>query len=145
MSRARCLVVATLASGLAAVPGPLASGEAKPKKPSLELRAVPRMAFSPVTIMFTAELKGGDDVEQYYCPELEWEWDDGGKSVQEADCPPFEPGVSKIPRRFTAEHLFKYSGGYRVSVRLRKADKLVAKSEVTVTVRQGLGETERRY
>ena len=59
----------------------------KLKKPKLDLRATPRMAFSPVNVLLVAELTGGDDVEEYYCPELEWDWDDGGKSVHEADCP----------------------------------------------------------
>ena len=63
--------------------------EAKPKKPTLDIRVSPRMAFSPVTVHLVAELKGGDDIEEYYCPEIEWDWDDGGKSVHEADCPPF--------------------------------------------------------
>jgi len=145
MNGMRAVVVCAIAALLGAHPGTRASAEAKPKKPTLELRAVPRMAFSPVTILFIAELKGGDDVEQYYCPQVEWEWSDGGKSVQEGDCPPFEPGTSKITRRFTTEHLFKYSGGYRVAVRLLRVDKTIAKAEVSVTVRPGLGEPERRY
>ena len=31
----------------------------KPKRPGLDLRATPRMAFSPAEVLFTAELKGG--------------------------------------------------------------------------------------
>ena len=64
----------------------------KPRKPRLDLRAAPRMAFSPVNVLLTAELTGGDDVDEYYCPEIEWNWDDGGKSVHEADCAPLEAG-----------------------------------------------------
>ena len=60
---------------------PLLPRDAKPKKPRLDLRATPRMAFSPVNVFLTAELTGGDDVEDYHCPELEWDWDDGGKST----------------------------------------------------------------
>ena len=37
----------------------------KPRKPRLDLRAAPRMAFSPVNVFFIAELQGGDDVEEY--------------------------------------------------------------------------------
>jgi len=144
MNATRVLLVGAVAVLLGTSPG-TGAAETKPKKPTLELRAVPRMSFSPVTILFIAELKGGDDVEQYYCPEVEWEWSDGGKSVQESDCPPYEAGTSKIGRRFTTEHLFKYSGGYRVSVRLLKAGKSFAKADVSVTVRPGLGEPERRY
>ena len=71
---------------------PASSEETKDKRPSLSLRAMPRFAFSPVNVLFVAELQGGDDIEDYYCPEVEWEWDDGGKSVKEADCPPFVAG-----------------------------------------------------
>ncbi len=111
----------------------------KPKKPELELRISPRFAFSPANIFFTAELKGGDDVEQLYCPEVEWEWGDGGKSVQEADCDPWAAG-SKIERRFTAEHTFTLAGLYSTRVTLRKSDKTVAAQTVQITVRPGVGD-----
>lgn len=117
-----------------------ASGAAKPKKPKLDLRATPRFAFSPAQILFTAELTGGDDVEDFYCPELEWEWDDGGKSVKEADCPPFESGVTKIERRFTQTHVFDRAGVYGVRLTMRHAGRTLAKQTFTVTVRPGLGD-----
>ncbi|HVR71442.1 MAG TPA: hypothetical protein VMT87_11420 [Vicinamibacteria bacterium] len=116
------------------------AAEAKPKKPRLELRATPRMAFSPVNVFFTAELTGGDDVEEYYCPELEWEWDDGGKSTQESDCAPFEAGKTKIERRFTNDHEYRRAGVYNVKVTMRRADRSLAASNVRVTVRPGLGD-----
>src|SRR5689334_21735839 len=109
------LLAVVLATGSA--PG---AEEAKPKKPKLDLRATPRMAFSPVNILLTAELTGGEDVEDYYCPELEWDWDDGGKSVHEADCPEYETGKSKIERRFTAEHEYPKAGTYNVKLTMRK-------------------------
>jgi PKD repeat protein len=126
-----------LAAALA-VPG--AADEAKPKKPKLDLRATPRMAFSPVNILLTAELTGGDDVEEYYCPELEWEWDDGGKSVHEADCPAYEAGVSKIERRFTAEHEYRKAGMYSVKLTMRHANRTLAQTTIKITVRPGLGD-----
>jgi hypothetical protein len=111
----------------------------KGKKPHLELRVVPRMAFSPVTAFFTAELVGGSDVEEFYCPELEWEWDDGGKSVQESDCPAYTDGA-KIERRFTAEHEYRKAGTYNVRVTLRRSSKNLVAQTVRVTVRPGLGD-----
>ena len=36
-----------------------AEEQPKPKKPKLDIRATPRMAFSPVNILLTAELTGG--------------------------------------------------------------------------------------
>jgi len=111
----------------------------KGKKPGLELRATPRFSFSPAEIFFTAELKGGDDVEEAYCPEVEWEWGDGGKSVHEADCDPWSP-ATKIERRFTAHHTFQFAGLYRAKVTLRKSGKNIMSQTVQVTVRAGLGD-----
>jgi hypothetical protein len=116
-----------------------ADGAAKPKKPRLDLRATPRMGFSPVHVLFTAELLGGDDVEEFHCPEIEWEWDDGGKTIREADCAPFEPGTS-IQRRFTAEHTFRRANVYRVKATMRRNNKTLAAASVNVTVRAGLGD-----
>jgi hypothetical protein len=108
------------------------------RKPRLELRATPRMAFSPVMVLATAELRGGDIAEEFYCPALEWDWDDGGKSGQESDCPPFEPGM-EMDRRFTAEHAYRRAGVYQVTVKLKRADRSVAVASTTVHVRSGLG------
>jgi len=132
---AACLFV-TAALAVPATP----ADEAKPKKPKLDLRATPRMAFSPVNVLLTAELTGGDDVEEYYCPELEWEWDDGGKSVHEADCPAYEAGVSKIERRFTAEHEYRKAGMYSVKLTMRHANRTLAQTTIKITVRPGLGD-----
>jgi hypothetical protein len=111
----------------------------KTKKPALELRSSPRFAFSPASILFTAELKGGDDVEELYCPEIEWEWGDGGKSVKEADCDPWTPGAS-IERRFSQSHTFQFAGIYRVKVTLRKVDKAILSQSLSLTIRAGLGD-----
>jgi hypothetical protein len=136
---ARCCAAVLFALLLATpVPG-RAAEEKKPKKPDLDLRASPRWAFSPAEILFTAELKGGDDVEEFYCPELEWEWGDGGKSVQESDCDPWTP-ATKIERRFTAHHTYARAGLYYVRVSLHKTGKMIAGQSVQVTIRAGLGD-----
>jgi hypothetical protein len=111
----------------------------KSHKPRLDLRAAPRMAFSPVNVLLTAELTGGEDVDQFYCPELEWNWDDGGKSVHESDCPPLEAG-GVFERRFTAEHAFRQAGVYNVKVTMRKANRSIAVATATVTVHAGAGD-----
>jgi hypothetical protein len=128
-----------LAAVLASAPAPAADAP-KPKKPKLDLRATPRMAFSPVNVLLVAELSGGDDVEEFYCPELEWEWDDGGKSVHEADCPAYEAGVSKIERRFTVEHEYRKAGLYNVKLTMRRANRTLAQTTIKITVRPGLGD-----
>jgi len=126
---------------LTAVPALVAEDKkASSKRPGLDLRATPRMAFSPADIFFTAELKGGDDNnEELYCPELTWEWGDGGKSVEESDCEPYTESA-KIERRFTAHHTYGRAAVYSVKVTLRKSGKSVAAQTVQVTVRPGLGD-----
>jgi PKD repeat protein len=131
------LPVTLLAAAVLALSAPAARA---PKKPKLDIRATPRMAFSPVNILLTAELTGGDDVEDFYCPELEWDWDDGGKSVHEADCPEYEAGKSKIERRFTAEHAYDKAGIYSVKLTMRHANKTLAQQTIKITVRPGLGD-----
>ena len=137
-SRGRVLVAVALAA--VTVGAGLAEAGDKPKKPRLDLRATPKFAFSPVNVLLTAELMGGDDVEELYCPELEWDWDDGGKSVHEADCPPFEAGSTKLERRFTAAHEYRRAGSYNVKVTMRRAGRAIAAANVRVNVRAGLGD-----
>ena len=128
------LLLAASAASTAYAAGP------KVKKPRLDLRATPRMAFSPVRVLLTAELMGGGDVEEYHCPEIEWDWDDGGKSVHESDCKPFEAGVTLIERRFTADHQYNKAGVYNIRITMRRTNRPLATAAVRVTVRPGLGD-----
>ena len=59
------LVAAIVAASVVAVPEPAGSDDKKKKgkKPELSVRATPRFSFSPATVLFTAELKGGDDMD----------------------------------------------------------------------------------
>jgi hypothetical protein len=135
MPRLLAVLLLTAVSAL-----PAEDKKASPKRPGLDLRATPRMAFSPADIFFTAELKGGDDNhEDLYCPEVTWEWGDGGKSVEESDCEPYTES-SKIERRFTAHHTYGRAAVYAVKVTLRKSGRSVAAQTVQVTVRPGLGD-----
>jgi len=131
---ALCVASPVLASG-----GGDETKEKKGKRPALEVRATPRFAFSPADIMLTAELKGGDDVEELYCPEIEWEFGDGDKSIQEADCDPWTP-TTKLDRRFTVHHVFKFAGNYLVRVTLSKSGKTIMTQTMQMTVRAGLGD-----
>jgi hypothetical protein len=113
--------------------------EKKGKKPALELRATPRFAFSPANILLTAELKGGDDVEELYCPEVEWEFGDGDRSTQEADCDPWTP-TTKLERRFTVHHVFRFAGAYVIRVTLRKSGRDLMTQTYQLSIRAGLGD-----
>ena len=141
LSRAAAVVAALslLAPGIARASSEDQSKKDKGKRPALEIRPTPRFAFSPANIFFTAELKGGDNVEALYCPEVEWEWGDGGKSVQEADCDPWTD-ATQIQRRFTANHTYQFAGLYRVKITLRKSNKDMMSQTVSITIRAGLGD-----
>jgi hypothetical protein len=121
------LVVAALAA-----PAP-ADDRPKSRRPRLDLRATPRFSFIPANVLATAELNGGEDGEEFYCPALVWDWDDGGRSAHQADCPPFEPGIP-LERRFTAEHAYRRPGVYTVTVRMLRARRALAIASATVTV-----------
>src|SRR5262245_24578768 len=99
---------------LLALAAPVQPGEAKTRKPRLSLRATPRVAMPPVNVLLVAQLEGGDDTEDYYCPGQEWEWGDGARSAYESDCPPFQPGV-EFTRRFSAMHAYSRPGDYQVT------------------------------
>lgn len=105
----------------------------KPRKPRLDLRTSPRFSFTPANVFATAELNGGDDDEEFYCPALVWDWDDGGRSAHEADCPPFRAGMT-LERRFTAEHAYFRPGVYNVTVHMLRANRALAVASATVTV-----------
>jgi hypothetical protein len=104
------LTVAGLA--VAGATGVLA--QQKNERPRLLLRALPNVAVAPARVVFTAELQGGsDDFEDYYCPSIEWDWDDGTRSESSTDCEPFEAGKTAIRRRYSVQHVFRRDGPYR--------------------------------
>jgi hypothetical protein len=111
----------------------------KPRRPRLDLRATPRVAFSPVDVLVTAELTGGDEAEEFHCPAILWEWDDGAKSTQESDCEPLAAG-GELERRFTAHHAYRRAGTYNVKITMQRSTRTLAVATTTVTVRPGLAD-----
>ena len=133
--RATAVLILATALGFPAT----TSSSDKEGKPKLDLRVSPRFAFSPVTVMITANLVGGGDIADYHCPELEWDWDDGAKSAHESDCEPLGDDGT-IQRRFTASHEYRRAGNYSVKLTLRKGDRPLAVQTVRVTVRPGIAD-----
>jgi hypothetical protein len=122
---------------------------AAPDKPKLALKANPPMAFSPARIVVTGELTGvANDNQDFYCPSVEWEWGDGTKSEESADCEPYEAGKSEIKRHFTTDHTYRIEEvqgippgaqqdyhDFHIQLRLRKSGKVIASAGTTVKIK----------
>lgn len=109
------------------------------RKPSLSLRATPVAGFAPLRVRVTVDLRGGaDDYQDLYCAGVEWDWGDDLKSGNSEDCAPYVAGTSEIRRRYSAEHVYRYEGTYKLTLRLKQRDRVVASGSATVEVRPGL-------
>ena len=104
------------------------------------LRVSPKTGFAPLRIMLTAELRGGEETEKFYCPRVEWEWPDGTRSAEESDCPEFERR-DDYPRSWRREILSE-AGALTFTVRFYKGDRLLSKVSETVSVLEGRAVTD---
>jgi hypothetical protein len=140
----RALMVATAAVAVALSASLMAQqkddkpGKEDGKRPRLSLRAQPSVAVAPARIVLTAELVGGtEDLEEFYCPTIEWAWGDDTVSESTVDCEPYESGKSEIKRRFTVQHLFRRAGSYKVYFHMKRKAKTIASASATVQVQPG--------
>ena len=144
MTNLRPMAIGTLVALACAslLAGPLSArpqDAEKKEKPKISVRASPQAGFSPLRIVLTAELKGGDnDHPEFYCPTVEWVWGDDTRAQTTGDCDPYEPGKSQIQRRYTISRVFKTSGEYRVEFRLKQKDKNVGGGSIVVRVQPGV-------
>lgn len=109
-------------------------------KPSLSIRATPLSGFAPMKVSVSVAVQGGaDDYQDFYCPSVEWDWDDGTKSQEKIDCDPYQAGKSAIRRTYRAEHRYEFGGTeFRVQFRLKQKNKTVASTSTTVRVQPGI-------
>jgi hypothetical protein len=121
------LVIALMFSAAAVVSAGADKNSDKAKKATLKVKASPAIAFSP-----------GSDNEQLYCAAVEWQWGDGTKSDQKADCDPYVSGQSEIKRHFVVDRVFDTWGDYHVTLTLKQKDKIVAFGSTLVKIRPGL-------
>ena len=135
------LLAALLAALFAASSSVLAAG------PKLKLKA-PRTTFMRprmpnerrrprITLRITAQLTDLDeveDLEEYYCLEEVWEWDDDTDSEYAPDCDPYEEGMD-LKRRFSASHQFSEPGTYTVWLRLQRNGETVIAGNAKVLIR----------
>ena len=138
LRRVSCLGVAAAVVCLAAV---LHGQQAVAKKPSLSLKATPPVGFTPLRVVVVVDVKdGSDDYADFYCAGVEWDWGDGTISENSSDCDPYEAGKSTIRRRFTADHVFRQQGQFKVVFKLKQKTKQVAAVSTNVQVRGGVGD-----
>jgi hypothetical protein len=112
----------------------------EPAKPKVELKANPSFAMlgigprASATVRFRLTVKDGGD-ENFYCPRIEWEWEDETKATEESDCPPFESAQKEDHERtWTKSHQFWEPGNHVIRARLYKGDKLIRTLDAKVEV-----------
>lgn len=127
----RAVVLLALAS--LATPLATAADQRASRRPVLTLRATPGVSFAPANVLFVAELVGGDTLEDFYCPEIVWDFDDGRRSASQTECEPFGAD-SALERRFLVRQSYTQAGQYRPTITLRRSDAVVARAAVTVLV-----------
>ena len=133
-----CALAVVLAVLWSPAPSLGAQQETDDKKPSLSLRATPPVGFTPLRVRLVVDVKGGsDDYAEFYCAAVEWDWGDGTVSESSSDCDPYEPGKSTIRRRFTAEHVFRQRGAYKIIFKLKQKTRQVGAATSSVEVRAG--------
>ena len=142
MQHVNRVAVLSVASLLAIGAVVLAQTDSKPKpdakRPQVSLKATPASGMVPVRVSGVAELKGGDDdFQEYYCPTIEWNWDDGTVSETSNDCEPYESGKSQIRRKYMVTHPYKQGGYYRISFRLKQKQKIVGGATTVVQLLGG--------
>ena len=109
-----------------------------PKRPQISLKATPASGMVPIRVSGIAELKGGDDdFQDYYCPTIEWNWDDGTVSESSNDCEPYEAGKSQIKRKYSVTHPYKQGGHYRITFKMKQKQKVVGGANTVVQLLGG--------
>jgi hypothetical protein len=133
----RCLVVVLLTAMLGFGAGLSASEEKVPsEKTTLRLRALPNVAVKPARIFLSGFLSGDRDLERYICPEVEWRFGDGERSILSPDCRSLEDeGDTAIDRLWSTHHSYRWSGVYDVMLILRNDGRAVATATTQVVVR----------
>src|SRR5262245_59707811 len=120
---------------------PVQGQQPEAKKPTLSIKVTPPFGFSPLRVRASADMKdGSDDYADFYCATIEWDWGDGTMSETTSDCEPYVAGKSKINRRFSADHVYRLGGSYRILLRLKQKTKTVGTASATIQVRASAGE-----
>ena len=113
-----------------------------PPKLHLTLRASASSVVTGTPVVFTAQLTGGEESEEFYCLTRQWDWGDETKSLEEGECPPYKVGETPVERRFSTQRAFD-QGSRTVFLTLSKNGKEVAKAKIGIKVSPRLGQSLR--
>ncbi|MEO8359776.1 MAG: hypothetical protein ABI672_07075 [Vicinamibacteria bacterium] len=123
----------------------LATGSAA--KPTIEFKPLRRITQLSVgqcdaEVLFSLRVADGG-VEDYYCPKVVFEWEDGTRSIEESDCPPFDQaGADDHKRSWTRSRKFQGSGTFTVQAHLCHGERRIKSVKTTVIVAGWEGQSE---
>ena len=108
-------------------------------KPTVEFKPLRRMTQLQVgscdaEVSFSLRVFDGG-AEDYYCPKVVFEWEDGSRSIEESDCVPFEqaePGDHQ--RTWTRTRRFQGSGSFSVQAHLCRGERRIKSVRTTATI-----------
>src|SRR5262249_27033606 len=128
--------------------GLLALAAASPKVELRPLKSLTNLGVGQcsvdVDLKLTIEDRG---VEDYYCPRVEWEWEDGAGCGEEAGCVPLGSARPEDHRQtWTRSWGARAAGTHVVKVRLYKGDRVVriVETQVRVVGFDGMSAQQRR-
>jgi hypothetical protein len=120
----------------AAVVFAMLAGPAGAKVDLRPLRAVTVLPLDRCEVEVTFRLSVFDGgKEDYYCPRVIWEWEDGTRSTEESDCPPFDQAAPGDHRKtWLRRRDFQRAGSYVVKAYLCKADRRISAVQTTAII-----------
>jgi hypothetical protein len=116
------LFLIIIIAGCSAKTDPQGSSAASSNQPNLTITASPRQGFTPLRVTFRGELQGVDtNDEEYYCLQEIWDFGDGARSSEKANCEPYSSD-SKVKTEFFMDHVYEKEGRYTVRFFLGEED-----------------------
>jgi hypothetical protein len=140
--RAIAMVRAVLSVAALLLAGPTPRVDLRPLRPITTLR----IGQCSVDLVFKLTIEDRN-VEDYYCPRVEWEWEDDTRSTEESDCPPFDRARPEDHRHtWTRTWPARRAGDHVVKVRLYKADRVIRilQTKAQVLGWEGMSEQQRQ-
>ncbi|MEO8500451.1 MAG: hypothetical protein ABI565_06015 [Vicinamibacteria bacterium] len=114
----------------------LAAGSPKPKVEFKPLQRISSLSVSrcEAVVIFKLTVDDGGS-EDYYCPKVVFEWEDGTQSSEESDCVPFDQaGKDDHSKTWTKSHSFHTTGTHPVRAHLCQASRKIRVIETNATI-----------